>query len=94
MNEECIICFDETDQFIFFPCTHKVCPQCKERLEQKKCPICNTPFDEWIQPDTTIVLRRNTIVESSVIESSTKCIIFILLFFLVYVIYHVSRKDT
>ena len=94
MNDECIICFDEPEQFIFLPCTHKLCPRCKELLEQRKCPICNTPFESPFQPGPTIVLHRNTIVESSVMESSTKCIIFILLFFLFYVIYHVSRSDT
>ena len=47
--EECIICFDETDQFEFLPCAHKLCIPCKGRLQQKRCPVCNTPFELDIQ---------------------------------------------
>lgn len=36
--EECIICFEETDQFIFFDCSHKVCNTCYPKL--KRCPLC------------------------------------------------------
>ncbi len=45
MTEECIICFNETDQFVFLPCAHKLCAYCKEHLEHKKCPMCNTLFE-------------------------------------------------
>jgi hypothetical protein len=99
MDEECIICFDETEHFVFLPCAHKLCPRCKELLEQKKCPVCNTPFEEPfeepIQHVTRIEIRRNTVViDSTLKNSSTKCIIFILLSFFVYVAYHVSDTDT
>jgi len=39
--EECIICFDETTEFIFYRCAHKVCEKCFPKI--KTCPICNTP---------------------------------------------------
>ncbi len=38
--EECIICFEETDNFTFFPCTHKVCPICFPKLD--RCPLCQS----------------------------------------------------
>lgn len=38
--EECFICFEETDQFIIFECSHKVCTQCFPRLRSPLCPIC------------------------------------------------------
>ena len=97
MNEECIICFDETEHFVFLPCAHKLCPRCKELLEQRKCPVCNTPFEEPepIQHVTRIEIRRNTVVmDSTFNNSSTKCIILLLLSFLFYVAYRVSQTDT
>jgi len=38
--EECIICFEETTEFIFYRCAHKVCSNCYPKI--KTCPICNT----------------------------------------------------
>ena len=39
--EECMICFDLTDNnhFIVFSCKHKVCSQCYPKLTH--CPLCN-----------------------------------------------------
>lgn len=94
MNEECIICFDETEHFVFLPCAHKLCPRCKELLEQRKCPLCDTPFEEPFQHVTRIEIRRNTVVmDSTVTNLSTKCIILLLLSFLVYVSYRISQTD-
>ena len=39
--EECIICFEETIEFNFYICAHKVCKNCYPKI--KVCPICNTP---------------------------------------------------
>jgi hypothetical protein len=63
--EECIICFEETSEFNFYRCTHKVCKQCYPRI--KTCPICNTPRE------TVIVIESTTRVE----YSTYKCIVFI-----------------
>jgi hypothetical protein len=41
--EECIICFEEND-FVTFPCNHKVCVLCYPKL--KRCPLCNIPINE------------------------------------------------
>ena len=41
--EECIICFEETDQFITFECcNHKTCAVCYPLIINNtgKCPIC------------------------------------------------------
>jgi hypothetical protein len=37
--EECMICFSDTNEFMFYPCTHKVCKECFGKLN--KCPLCN-----------------------------------------------------
>ena len=97
MNEECIICFDETEHFVFLQCAHKLCPRCKELLEQRKCPVCNTPFEEpeSFQHVTRIEIRGNTVVmDSTFNNSSTKYNILLLLSFLFYVAYSVSQTDT
>ena len=44
LMEECIICYEETEDFTFFSCGHKACNACFPKLHQ--CPFC--------QPDTKI----------------------------------------
>ena len=41
-REECIICFNETDNFMIFTCKHKTCHKCLDLLleQSNKCPIC------------------------------------------------------
>jgi hypothetical protein len=51
--EECIICFDETNEFIFYSCTHKVCAKCYPKITN--CPMCNTPRELQI-----VVPTQNT----------------------------------
>jgi|LauGreDrversion4_2_1035121.scaffolds.fasta_scaffold371419_3 hypothetical protein len=46
--EECFICFEETDQFIFFECAHKVCTRCFPQLRSHVCPICGCSIPEPI----------------------------------------------
>jgi len=57
--EECIICFDETTQYVFFPCAHKVCVHCYKRLD--RCPICNSLGDIpelHLDPEPQVIPRR------------------------------------
>jgi len=42
--EECFICFIETDEFVLFECSHKVCSTCFPKLRSNKCPMCNEPI--------------------------------------------------
>lgn len=88
--EECIICFDEKDTFVFLPCAHKICAECKEHLEQKKCPICNNPFTneppiQNVQENQNI--RIPSIVHQYTLESCSRGITFCLLSFSVFVVY-------
>lgn len=39
--EECFVCFYETEQFVIFKCSHKVCPTCYPLLRSPLCPVCN-----------------------------------------------------
>ncbi len=43
--EECLVCFDETNQFQLFTCGHKVCVYCYPRLRSTKCPVCSQPIE-------------------------------------------------
>lgn len=40
-QEECFVCFYETEQFVIFKCSHKVCPTCYPKLRSPLCPVCN-----------------------------------------------------
>ena len=50
--EECMICFDLTENFIVFSCKHKVCHQCYPKLTH--CPLCNI---ELVDEDDTCCVR-------------------------------------
>ena len=83
--EECIICFDETPHFVFFPCAHKVCVSCYKRLA--RCPVCNYPHESErleirVVPDIQVERR----MPRKVSTSSIACGIFVMTFS-VYVIY-------
>ena len=55
--EECIICFDETSEFMFYSCAHKVCTNCYHKL--KKCPLCKTPIEIIvIQPTNQAIVSE------------------------------------
>lgn len=51
--EECIICFDETTEFMFYRCAHKVCTKCYPKI--KTCPMCNTPSEVIVVQPVRIV---------------------------------------
>jgi hypothetical protein len=41
--EECIICFEETNNFVIFNCNHKVCINCYPKINQ--CPMCRNTIE-------------------------------------------------
>lgn len=90
--EECIICFDETTQFIFLPCAHKLCIHCKERLEHKICPICNTRFEPehriQIQiPDEPVRMHRYTM------DGCSRGMVLCLVSFATYVVFQSFKQS-
>ncbi len=56
--EECIICFEEKNIFIFYPCSHKVCKTCFDKME-KKCPLCEVSCILIDNPDITYLDRTS-----------------------------------
>ena len=38
--EECIICFEETKEFKFYSCSHKLCNKCYNKINV--CPLCQS----------------------------------------------------
>ena len=57
--EECMICFDEKEMFIFFPCNHKVCNVCFPLLVSytNKCPLCSTIIEPFNEPEFQIIVQ-------------------------------------
>ena len=61
--EECLICFEEKkeEQFIFFPCQHKICNDCFPMfiMYSALCPLCNTSIIvPEITPQIQIQIQR------------------------------------
>lgn len=48
--EECFICFEETDHFVEFECSHKVCTTCFPKLRSPLCPICSRSIKPEVRP--------------------------------------------
>lgn len=66
--EECIICFDETTEFMFYRCAHKVCTKCYPKI--KTCPMCNTPSEIIVvQP-----VRITTVPEIHITYNIIRCL--------------------
>ena len=91
--DECLICFEETTQFAFFPCAHKVCIECKKRLSNT-CPMCNyvdpeAPTPEGPIPEAPLPVR--VLVHESSAPCSRMCAIFILTF-VSYVAYETINR--
>ena len=63
--EECLICFEEKkeEQFIFFPCQHKICSDCYPIfiVYSSNCPLCNTPI---IKPHSEIEINEPVQIQS------------------------------
>ena len=46
-DDDCVICMCDVKQIMFLPCRHFcVCPACLIKID--KCPVCRSPFDEYI----------------------------------------------
>jgi len=85
--EECIICFHETDEFAYFPCTHKICETCFPKMPTQLCPICETSWyeakiTERIEPEPVESIRIERIdsyeyTSFLVLVQSSCCVLFI-----------------
>ena len=69
--EECAICFDDTTDFLFYRCAHKVCAQCFPKI--KTCPFCNTP---QIVPQIVIIepINQPQVSEIATTYNLIRCI--------------------
>ena len=89
--EECIICFEETNQFVFFPCAHKVCAQCHKQIS--RCPLCNYDLEhQCIRTNIQIQLVRTQPQIPKSYACSRICAFF-LLTFVSYGAYHTLTRD-
>jgi hypothetical protein len=62
-EQECIICLNNKEHIIIYPCEHKnICKECFDKLLSKKCPICRS--------DVTKICHDNIIIEINNSNSS------------------------
>ena len=48
-NVSCVICLNKIKCVLYLPCKHLcTCKTCFRKLKRKKCPLCNTTFNESI----------------------------------------------
>lgn len=76
--EECIICFEEKQDFQFYSCGHKLCAQCYQKISV--CPLCQTGKIE------VVVVQPTVIVTSSHISyNGLRCLVFVMASVLMFV---------
>lgn len=89
--EECIICFEETDNFIIFTCKHKMCHKCLNKFIKysTQCPVC----DHVIIKPYVVIPRPHGMLDVSnhSAQNHTACIkvfcgFFIISFFIFYIV--------
>jgi len=61
--EECIICFEETDNFMIFTCSHKMCHKCLNNFLKYsiQCPVC----EHVIVRPYVVIPRAQGIIDTS-----------------------------
>ena len=64
--EECFVCFYETEHFVVFKCSHKVCPTCYPKLRSPLCPVCNR---EIVIESTPVVVHNSEFQIDPIVES-------------------------
>ncbi len=92
--EECIICFEPTDNFFIFTCAHKTCYECAQKIiiNTNKCPICEYNILQYDKPYIIIPIQQGILDTSQntreVHISCFKiyCIFFVFAFIIFYII--------
>jgi len=90
--EECMICFDEKETFIFFPCNHKVCHVCFPLLVSytNKCPLCNAIIEPLNELDSSFqLIVQPEIVPTLYIRCLNSCRIYCMIFMCVSIIVYI-----
>jgi len=66
--EECIICLEEKDDFVFFPCKHKICEVCYPVFitYSDKCPLCQQQIHPHVVVYPLQTVRDEVAQETSV----------------------------
>jgi hypothetical protein len=90
-REECIICFNETDNFMIFTCTHKTCHKCLDLLleQSNKCPICEKDIIQIIDMPYVIIPRHQTIYDSNRRNNVECCKLFCMFIVIGFIIFYI-----
>lgn len=73
-SDLCPVCFDPTKSRIQ-PCSHKLCNNCYQKIEQKRCPICRTIIESHPEGNKEIKID---LINSSEISSMNSCCVVVL----------------
>ena len=46
-NNECPVCFDESEEMFILSCKHRIHEECSKGLIDTKCPICRLEVENW-----------------------------------------------
>ena len=99
--EECIICFEETEEqdFVIFPCRHKTCIKCYPLIlnERPYCPLCNASL---IIEHTSLIIEHTSLniehaslnIEHTSLEHQSIFICFLLLITAIFILYFKKYK--
>lgn len=91
--EECMVCFEETNNFFIFTCAHKMCYTCLKTFlkHSTKCPVCEhviiTPYitsQEMIPHQVIVPINHQERLRNITINSElefTKICCFLCFFF-------------
>jgi hypothetical protein len=60
-DDNCPICYEDVS-LVVLQCQHRICSSCRERLMQKKCPMCRAPLESYTDtliPDQALIENNN-----------------------------------
>ena len=79
--EECMVCFEERQDFKSYSCNHKLCSECYNKINN--CPLCKSHKIEVviIQPTTVVTSVQTT-------YNSLKCLICVMLTTLIFLYFY------
>ena len=100
--EECIICFEETDEldFVIFPCKHKTCIKCYPLIlnERPYCPMCNSlliveHISLRIENVSLRIQQQRSIINRIYIEKCKCIMVFLFICILLIYIHNIYYKS-
>ena len=92
--DECIICLEEKEEFVFFVCKHKVCNLCFPILltYSDKCPLCQRSIQPQIiihpvEPQEMVTIHQYRTIQTYYLDACKLYICLGMVFgFVIYIV--------